>query len=211
MTLTIAVVGLALLAWFAAGTIWNVRRGHEIMRWMQGGLPLLGERTTMRWLGSTAVEMVIRQARPPFEEAAVVIFLEPRDVPWMWAFSRGRGRRDTLIVRARLRQAPRADLEALDRQSWSGRDALRSLRGGEWSVREPGAREGLATFYRARAGLSRADAMLELAARAGLKVRRLSLRQGERHLQIHVDCPHRGVSASDFFEAVRALGARAPL
>ncbi|HEY6105711.1 MAG TPA: hypothetical protein VIV59_07005 [Anaeromyxobacteraceae bacterium] len=210
MTLPLTVLALVLLAWFAAGTIWNVRRGHELMRWMRGGLPLLGERTTVRWLGSTAVEVVIRQARPPFEEAAVVIFLEPRDVPWMWALSRGRGRRDTLIIRAKLRKAPRADLEALDRASWSGRDALRSMGGGEWSVREPAARRGLATFYRAPAALSRADAMLEVAARAGLTVRRLSVRQGGPHLQIHVDPPDGGVSASDFFEAVRALGARAP-
>ncbi len=210
MTLPITVAALALLAWFVAGTIWNVRRGHELMRWMRGGLPLLGERTTVRWLGSTAVEMVIRQASPPFEEATVIIFLEPRDVPWMWALSRSRGRRDTLIVRGKLRHAPRADLEALDRASWSGRDALRSMGGGEWSVREPAGRRGLATFYRAPAGLSRADALLELAAGAGLTVRRLSLRQGEPHLQLHVDPPDGGISASQFFEAVRALGARAP-
>lgn len=210
MTLLITVVGLALLFWFVGGTIWNVHRGKELMRWMHEGLPLLGERTTVRWLGSTAVEMVIRKARPPFEEATVVIFLEPRDVPWMWALSRGRGRRDTVIVRGRLRVAPRADLEALDRASWSGRDALRSMSGGEWSVREPAAGQGLATFYRAPAALSRADALLEVATRAGLTVRRLSVRQGGPHLQIHVDLPDGGVSASEFFEAVRALGARAP-
>ncbi len=210
MTLTITVLGLALLAWFAGGTIWNVRRGHEVMRWMQEGLPMLGERTTVRWLGSTAVEMVIRQAKPPFEQVVLVIFMEPRDVPWMWALSRSGGRRDTLIVRGTLRQAPRAELEALDRASWSGRDALRSVRGGEWSVREPATPAGLATFYRAAASLSRADAMLELAARAGLTVRRLSLRQGEPHLQLHVDLPGGGVSSSQVFETVRALGARAP-
>ena len=210
MTLPITVLALVLLAWFTGGTIWNVRRGKELMRWMQGGLPLLGERTTVRWLGSTAVEMVIRKARPPFEEATVVIFLEPRDVPWMWALSRGWGRRDTVIVRAKLRSAPGADLEALDRGSWSGRDALRSMGRGEWSVREPAAGRGLATFYRAPAALSRADALLEVATRAGLTVRRLSGRWGEPHLQIHVDPPDGGLSASQFFEAVRALGARAP-
>ncbi len=210
MTLPITVLALVLLAWFAGGTIWNVHRGTELMRWMQGGLPLLGERTTVRWLGSTAVEMVIRKARPPFEEATVVIFLEPRDVPWMWALSRGRGRRDTVIVRGKLRAAPGADLEALDRRSWSGRDALRSMGRGEWSVREPAAGQALATFYRAPAALSRADALLEVAARAGLTVRRLSVRRGEPHLQVHVDPPDGGLSASQFFEAGRALGARAP-
>ena len=77
------------------------------MRWMQGGLKLLGERTTVRWLGSTAVELGNREAKAPFEEVTVVVFLEPRDVPWMWALSRARGRRDTLIVRGQLRRPPR--------------------------------------------------------------------------------------------------------
>ncbi len=43
MTELIGVAAVAVVAWFAAGTIWNVRAGRELMRWMQGGLPLLGE------------------------------------------------------------------------------------------------------------------------------------------------------------------------
>ena len=63
MTELIGIAAVAVVAWFAAGTIWNVRTGRELMRWMQDGLPLLGSRTTVRWLGSTAVEMVIGDAR----------------------------------------------------------------------------------------------------------------------------------------------------
>src|ERR1035437_6499979 len=69
------------MGWFAAGSIWNVRKGKAALRWMQGGLPLLGERTTVRWLGTTSVEMVIAKARKPFEQATLVIFLEPRHAP----------------------------------------------------------------------------------------------------------------------------------
>ncbi len=208
MAQLVTVLAFAVLIWFVAGTIWNVRRGRELMRWMQGGLPALGERTTVRWLGSTAVEMIIRNARAPFEEAAVVVFLEPRDVPWMWAISRRRGRRDTLIVRGRLRAAPRVDLEALDRTSWSGRDALRGMPSGEWSVREPSSPGGLSTYYQTPAALARADALLELARGAGLEVRRLSVRRREPHLQVHLALPGARTSASEFFEAVRALGTR---
>jgi hypothetical protein len=204
----VTVLAFVVLAWFIAGTIWNVRRGRELMRWMQGGLPVLGERTTVRWLGSTAVEMIIRNAKAPFEEAAVVIFLEPRDVPWMWAISRRQGRRDTLIVRGKLRASPRADLEALDRTSWSGRDALRGMASGEWSVREPSSPGELSTYYQTSAALTRADALLELARGAGLEVRRLSVRRREPHLQVHLALPGARASASEFFEAVRTLGAR---
>jgi hypothetical protein len=210
--LTLAITALAILVvgWFAAGTAWNVRKGSALMRWMQGGLPILGERTTVRWLGSTAVEMVIQKARPPFEQVALVIFLEPRDVPWMWAASRGRGRRDTLIIRGRLRRPPQADAEALDPASWSGRDALRGVASPEWSVRAPISPGGLPTWYKTPASLARADDLLALAARAGLQVRRLSVRRTDPHFQIHVELPEAGASPSAFFEAVRALGERAP-
>ena len=110
---TAILTGLAILvvAWFAAGSVFNVRRGSAALRWMQGGLPLLGARTTVRWLGTTAVQLVLREPLPPFQEVALIVFLEPRDVPWMWAFSHRRGRRDILIVRAQLRDAPGVDLE----------------------------------------------------------------------------------------------------
>lgn len=210
MTLAIAVLAVLVVVWFAAGTAWNVRKGSALMRWMQGGLPVLGERTTVRWLGSTAVEMVIQKARPPFEQVTLVIFLEPRDVPWMWALGRGTGRRDTLIIRGRLRRAPQADAEALDPASWSGRDALHGIASAEWSVRGPASPGGLSTWYKTPASLARADDLVELAGRAGLSVRRLSVRRTEPHLQLHVAPPGAGASASAFFEAVRALGERAP-
>lgn len=210
MTLAIAVLAVLVVAWFAAGTAWNVRKGSALMRWMQEGLPVLGERTTVRWLGSTAVEMVIQKARPPFEQVTLVIFLEPRDVPWMWALGRRTGRRDTLIIRGRLRRAPRADAEALEPASWSGRDALRGVASAEWSVREPASPGGLSTWYKTPASLARADDLVEIAGRAGLSVRRLSVRHTEPHLQVHVAPPGAGASASAFFEAVRALGERAP-
>jgi len=210
VTVALTIVAVLVLASFAAGTIWNIRKGSQLMRWMQGGLPQLGERTTVRWIGSTSVELVIRQALPPFEQVALVVFLEPRDVPWMWALSRRQGRRDTLIVRAWLRQAPRADLEALDRRSWSGRDALPRLAAEPWSVREPSAPGGLAVYYKAPAALPRADALVELAHRGGLELRRLSVRRTEPHLQLHVALPDAAASASRFFETVRALGERAP-
>ena len=38
MTELIAIAAVAVVAWFAAGTIWNfVRTGRELLRWMQGG------------------------------------------------------------------------------------------------------------------------------------------------------------------------------
>jgi hypothetical protein len=209
VTVLLTLLAVVVVAWFAAGTLHNIRKGSALMRWMQGGLPLLGARTTVRWLGTTAVEMVIREAKAPFEEVALVIFLEPRDIPWMWALSRRSGRRDTLIVRTRLRRPPRLDLEALDRDSWSGHDALRGMPAGDWSVHEPASPGGLPVYAKTPAAVGRSEDLVGLARRAGLTVRRLSVRRTDPHLQLHVGLPSAGASAADFFETVRALGERA--
>lgn len=208
MTELIGIVAVALVAWFAAGTIWNVRRGRAVMRWMQDGLPLLGERTSVRWLGSTAVEMVIRDGKAPFAGVTLVIFLEPRDVPWMWALGRVRGRRDTLIIRGVLRRAPGFEFEALDPVSWSGRDALARVPS-DWPVRQVAASGGLVVHYVDAAALAGADALLELAQRAGLEVRRLSVRRTEPNFQIHASLPDQQQPARGFFEAVRTFAERA--
>lgn len=208
MTKLIGIVAVAVVAWFAAGTIWNIRKGRLFMRWMQGGLPMLGERTTVRWLGSSAVEMVIRDGKAPFANVTLVIFLEPRDVPWMWALGRSRGRRDTLIIRGLLRRTSEVEFEALDPASWSGRDALPRVPP-KWLVRQIESTGSVIVHYESAAGLTQADALLALAQQAGLSVRRLSLRRTEPNFQLHVSLPDRRQPARDFFEVVHTLAERA--
>jgi hypothetical protein len=203
MTELIGIAAVAVVAWFAAGTIWNVRKGSALMRWMQGGMPALGARTTVRWLGSTAVEMVIHDAKPPFSGVTLVIFLEPRDLPW-WPLSRARGRRDILIVRGVLRGVPSVEFEALDPVSWSGRDALGRVPR-EWAVREAAAAGDLVVHHAGAAALARADALLAFARDAGLAVSRLSVRRAEPNLQVHLALPDGRQPARGFFEAVHAL------
>jgi len=204
MTGLIGITAIAVVAWFAAGTIWNVRKGRALMRWMQGGMPALGERTTVRWLGSTAVELVIREARAPFIAATLIIFLEPRDVPWLWALGRSRGRRDTLIVRGALRRVPDVELEALDPRSWSGREALRQLPPG-WLVRPAGTAGAALVHHASAAALPRAEDLLQRAHAAGLSVRRLSVRRIEPNFQLHVSLPDLRQAARDFFDAVHTI------
>lgn len=197
------------MGWFAAGSIWNVRKGKAALRWIQGGLPLLGERTTVRWLGTTSVEMVIAKARKPFEQATLVIFLEPRDVPWIWGPSHLRGRRDTLIVRARLAKTATADLEAIDVASWSGREARSRISGERWELREPEGTEPLPLFYKLERAPALADECLALLRKEGLTVRRLSIRRNEPHVQIHVDLPSAATGAAEVFAVIRNIGERA--
>ncbi|HTQ75960.1 MAG TPA: hypothetical protein VMI74_16895 [Burkholderiales bacterium] len=207
MTGLIGIIAVAVVAWFAAGTIWNVRKGRESMRWMQGGLPVIGERTTVRWLGSTAVELVIDQGKAEFARVTVVIFLEPRDLPW-WPLSRLRGRSDTLIVRSVLRRVPSFELEALDPASWSGRDALPRVPR-DWLTARAAAPGGIVVHHSGAAALGHAYALLEIAQRAGMKVQRLSVRRTEPNFQLHVLLPDGSQPAHDFFKAVHDLAERA--
>src|SRR3989304_4149460 len=122
---TILVVLVAIvLGWFAFGMIWNIRRGNAVLRWMQGGLPRLGERTTLRWLGSSAVHLSIAKAQSPFRQVDLLLVMEPRDVPWFWILAHARGRRDVLIVRGQLASAPRFEFDLLAPGSWSERQTV---------------------------------------------------------------------------------------
>jgi hypothetical protein len=198
MTGLIGAAAVVLVAWFAAGTIRNVRLGSGFMRWMQEGLPAIGERTTVRWLGSSVVELVLKNPNPPFSSVTIVVFLEPRDLPW-WPLSRLRGRRDTLIVRGVLKRAPAVELEALEPGSWSARDALPRVAPG-WQT----TRKTLEIHHESARALELAEALLQRA--AGLEVRRLSVRRAEPHFQLHAGLPDRGKPARALFETIRALG-----
>ena len=51
LSIFVAVV-LLIVGWFAVGTHLNVRKGESVLKWLQDGLPLIGEKATLRWLGS---------------------------------------------------------------------------------------------------------------------------------------------------------------
>jgi hypothetical protein len=112
---------LVVMLWFTFGTQRNIRKGNALLAWLQGGLPLIGPRATMRWLGSSAVELTIVEPVDPFRNVTVVVVLEPRDVGLLWLFARSRGRRDFVLLRADLRRPPRFSADAGDPSGWTGR------------------------------------------------------------------------------------------
>jgi hypothetical protein len=113
------VVVIFVVGWFALGTHYNVRKGEDALRWLQEGLPLAGEKTTMQWLGSSVVQLKIQHARPPFRDAEILVVLEPRDVAPLWGIARLRHRRDLFVFRGALQKRPRLELEAHDPRSWT--------------------------------------------------------------------------------------------
>jgi hypothetical protein len=206
-TQAILVVIVALvMGWFAFGVIYNIRHGEAILKWMKGGLPRVGERTTFRWLGSSVAELVIAQAKSPMRSLQIMLALAPRDVPWIWLPAYLRGRRDTLIFRAQLTTAPRIDFDLADPRYWTGRMALEDAAEKSWQVEAHAGMQLVSpAAYRSQAvsTLERLEApLLELSP----TVRRLSLRRDSPHLELHLPPPdYRHISADQYFTALQEL------
>ncbi len=209
MSLNLAIfiiVVVFVVGWFAIGTQYNVRKGHEAMRWLQQGLPLIGEKTTLRWLGSSVVELKIQQAQAPFRHADILFVLEPRDVSVIWAFARLRGRRDLFIFRAGLRQSPHLELEALDPSSWSARAVERRVKSENWTPLPAPA--PLVAYTRNPS--ARVPELLAGAAVDGCSLVRLAVHRNEPNLEVQWPLdPLRTHSAQEILQLLRRIAERA--
>jgi len=193
---------LFVVGWFAVGTHFNVRKGEAALRWLQEGLPLVGEKTTLRWLGSSAVELKIESAKPPFRDAVVLVLLEPRDVPLIWWFSRLRGRTDLFIFRSALRSTPRREFEALDVAAWSARRAYGHVKERDWpAVNAPAPLQAFAPQ-----ASTDASPVIAAAALAGCPLVRLSVRRSEPDLEFQWRLDDvRKHSSREVFAAIRRV------
>jgi hypothetical protein len=189
------------LLWFALGTQGNVRRGEAFLRWLQGGLPVLGRRTSVRWLGSSAVELKIADPSEPFSEAATLVVLEPRDLGWMWALGRSRGRRDFLILRARLKRSPSFELEAGDPKGWTGDDRLKRIDPGAWAKTQWGE---VRVAHTPEADPGEVRRFWDDLERLSGGVWRISVRRDNPHIEVHVRPPDTdAIDARQLFERFR--------
>jgi len=203
------VIGLLIVVmlWFTFGTQRNIRRGNHLLAWLQGALPRIGKRTTLRWLGSSAVELTIAQPNEPFRRATVVIVLEPRDVGLLWAFARSRGRRDFVIIRADLQRPPRFSADVGDPAGWTGR--LETDGGLDRTAWPAGV---VAAFGPDADQALVSEAWQRLSATTG-GVWRLTIQPVVPHLEVHARPPATDATPADGFidgvvELARQLAAR---
>jgi hypothetical protein len=171
------------VGWFAAGTQFNIHRGHKVLGWLQQGLHLLGERTSLRWLGSAVVELRIAKAKEPFREAEIVLAFEPRDVPLLWWYYRIRGRCDLLIVRAQLCTQPGSEFEVFDPNSWTARELERHLQFRNWTRTQLAPASPLVAY--AAGPTPPAAELLALAEQLGPALLRFALHRTNPHLEVH--------------------------
>jgi hypothetical protein len=195
---------IVFVGWFALGMIFNVRRGNAVARWLQEGLPLVGEKTTLRWLGTSGVELKIQHPRKPMLSVEIFILLEPRDIPFLWGYFHARGRRDILIVRCQLPSHPALQLEAADARAWTARGARQQSGRKLWvSVPSP-AGAHVTAFGEGR--LEIAEKLLALAATCELPLVRLAIRRDAPQLEGQWQLLRfGGVSSRRVFEILRQI------
>jgi hypothetical protein len=176
---------LVFLGWFAVGTQVNVRKGERVLRWLQEGLGTVGEKTTLRWLGSSAVELKVQKVKKPFRQLDVFIVLEPRDVPFLWWFFRARGRRDLFIIRSQTISPPEFDLEAVDQKAWSTRNIREDIRRQHWAWAQTQAAPGsdVVIFSQGAKALQSAPELLGLVTIPGFALVRLAVHGSDPNLE----------------------------
>lgn len=200
----VVAIALGVFIWFLAGMQMNLARGNAALRWMKDGIQLLSEKTSLRRLGSSVVQMGMNAPRPPFKHIDILVMLEPRDVVFFWLASRRGGRRDALVLRGDLRRAARCEFDVLDASSWSGKDALKHHTPAEWKQES---HEGLLFAAEDEEAVEVAQQILPLAQKMGGRLVRLSARRTVPHLEIHLVAPWNGsVEGKDALAIFRQAG-----
>jgi hypothetical protein len=208
-TLGVALFIAAVIVFFGSfivGTQYNIRKGDAVLKWLQKGLPLVGERTTFRWMGSSVMEMKIAKAKDPFRSLETLVVFEPRDVPFLWAFARVRGRRDLMIFRAQLRAAPSFELEVFDPRGWSTGGLERQAQGKKWKPVDLRGASPLRAYYSGSDAVPAAQSLVDAAAHIG-GLTRLAIRRNVPNLEVQWLLPNTETRAArDLFLRLRQIG-----
>jgi hypothetical protein len=195
------------MGWFALGMIYNLRLGDKLLKWMQDGLPLIGQRTTFRWLGTSVAEMGIEKAKRPFQRLDTLLVLKPRDVFWMTIIAYFQGRDDVLIFRAYLSTPPLLDLELADPKTWSGRTALNQVSARGWESADYRGLRLMAPKGLLNLAATTLDQLAVPMQSLSPRYVRFSLRKTAPNFEIHVPFPNpRAADAKAYFQSLSNLG-----
>lgn len=205
---TIVIIAAAVfMGWFAFGMIYNLRRGDKLLKWMQDGLPLIGPRTTFRWLGTSVAEMGISKAKRPFHRLDTLLVLKPRDVFWMTIIALFQRRDDVVIFRAALSTPPLLDLELADPKTWSGNEALNKAAKRGWEATDYQDLRLMAPKGLLALATETIDRLAAPMQSLSPRYVRLSLRKTTPNMEVHLPFPNpRETDAKAYFQSLSNLG-----
>jgi hypothetical protein len=204
----LAIAVVLIMGWFALGVVYNLRRGDTLLKWMQQGLPKIGQRTTFRWLGTSVAELVIAKAKKPFRRLETLVVLKPRDIFWMTILAHFQGRDDIVIFRAQLSTAPLVDLELVDAKTWSGNNALKQVTERKWESKAYQGLQLLAPSGLLDLATTVLDKLSDPMQKFSPRYARFSLRRdaSRPNLELHVPFPESHTENADqYFESLRGL------
>jgi hypothetical protein len=202
----VVIVAAIFMGWFAWGMIYNLRLGDALLKWMQNGLPSIGQKTTFRWLGTSVAELVIAHAKKPFRRLETLLVLKPRDVFFMTIAAYFQGRDDIVIFRAHLTTAPVTDLELIDPNTWSGRDAQKQNRRRKWESTTYQGLQLMAPMGLLDLATTTLDRLAVPMQKLSPRYARFSLHRNTPNFELHVPFPdYRALEARQYFEALREL------
>jgi hypothetical protein len=181
------VLAILFVGWFALGTQANIRKGDTFMRWLQEGLPLVGEKTTMRWMGSSVLEMKIAKAKPPLRTFDTLAIFEPRDVIFLWLLSYLQGRRDWIIFRAQLQSTPSFDLDLFDPKGWTTNSLEREVQKKNWTRLQTDIPGSLLAYTSGNP--SAAKPIIDLALQSKFKWARIAIHRDIPNVEVHLVMP----------------------
>ena len=204
----LVVAVIVIMGWFAIGVLLNLRRGDALLKWIQNGLPNIGQKTTFRWLGTSVAELVIAHAKKPFRRLETLLVLKPRDIFWMTILAYFQGRNDIVIFRGQLTTAPATDLELVDPTSWSGRAAVKQIQQRKWECKDYKEMQLWAPQGLLELASSTLDRLSISMQKLSPRYARFSLRRdtSQSNFEVHVPFPqHRTENAEHYIQALRDL------
>jgi hypothetical protein len=204
----LVVAVIVIMGWFAIGVLYNLRRGDALLKWIQKGLPNIGQKTTFRWLGTSVAELVIAHAKKPFRRLETLLVLKPRDIFWMMILATFQGRNDIVIFRGQLTTAPVTDLELVDPNTWSGRTTMKEILQRKWESKPYKDMQLLAPNGLLDMATTTLDRLTIPMEKLSTRYARFSLRRdaSQPNFEVHVPFPQfRQQSAEKYFDALREL------
>lgn len=204
ITITL-VVALVLLAWYFLGMQYNIRRGRRALRWLEQGIPVIGEKAALNWSGVSSAEIQLQSAKEPYRTAEISVELKPREIPFWQLWWHGTTR-DTLIFRGQLRVAPRFDLVA---HTSDIRDAtqLKRTGTGQWVAVQGGLANDMTADIRGSISPYAVNRLIVQTTLDGMKLTHLIVHRSAPNIEVRYRLPpFEQVSAQRVFTSLRQLG-----
>ncbi len=197
---------LLLLCWYLVGMQYNIRRARRTLKWLEQGLPVIGEKAALNWAGVSQVQIQITKAKDPFRTAEVWIQMEPRELPFWWLWTRSRPIKDTLIFRSHLRTAPGFDLVSHSPHVPAD-EQLKHSGSGHWTAVQGGLANAMNADIRGNISPYAVNRLIVQTTLEGMTLTRLIVHRSAPNLEVHYLLPKlEQVSPQRLFTTLHQLG-----